>query len=297
MNDESSVDIHGPIEMHPDLDPNKGVELAAVKRAAPLKVAKTVPPSVVYIVNTTTEESAPGLAALLPAILVALSKHVANDVAPRWGGAVPAFQLANAADVPEGASTVFLQDTLDAPGALGYHNEVNGVPMGYIGVGVILANGGTIFDGANSISVTLSHEIDEMFGDWCANLWADGTDGSDYARELSDAVEDGFYNIDGIAMTNFVYPAFFDPEASADEKLDHLGVLKAPFTMTSGGYQIKRSEPGTVSQVFGASHVRIIAHDKGRVVHAVFGANYPTWKIPGKIAKLRARRAPKAKAA
>lgn len=299
------VDIHEPLAMHPDIDPNAGVELAVppvkskvstLPAPAPQpqpKAKKMNPPSVVYIVNKST---AAGLAAVLPAIVAACEKQLARDVAPIWG-AVPALELVAAgASPPKGECVFTIQDTLDVAGALGYHDEESGVALGFIGTTVTLENGGTTSEGANSISVTLSHELIELVGDVSANLWADAPDGSDYARELCDAVEDGSYEVDGIAVSNFLYPAFFDGQATGDERLDQMGALKKPFAMTSGGYQIKRTEPGKVAQVWG-SIVKIVAHDKGRALHAVFGPTFPTWKVAGKIAKLRAKRTPKAKKA
>jgi hypothetical protein len=244
------------------------------------------PPTKIIIINRTTEASAPGLAKALPSIVSALGKQLARDVAPVWGN-VPALELGTAPE--DGASTIVIQDGLDVEGALGYHDEADGIPRGFIGAGVVLGNGGTNSTGPNSISVTLSHELLEMVGDESANLWADGPDGSDYARELCDAVESDSYEIDGVSVSNFVYPAFFDPQADSTEKIDHLGKLTAPFGMTAGGYQIKRSEPGSVSQVFGARLVQIVSHRQGRTVHAVFGSTFPEWKIAGKIAKLRKR--------
>ena len=41
-----------------------------------------------------------------------------------------------------------------------------------------------------------------------------------------------------VALSNFVLPAFFDPQAAPGTRLDYLGVLKRPFTKTPGGYQI-----------------------------------------------------------
>lgn len=272
-------------------------QLVAAKAKPKPKAHKVNPPTKIVIINKTTEQSAPGLAKVLPAIVAALGKQLANDVFPVWGN-VPVLELGTAPE--DGASTIVLQDGLDVDGALGYHDEANGIPRGFIGVGVILANGGTNSTGPNSVSVTLSHELLEMIGDESANLWADGPDGSDYARELCDAVESDSYDIDGIAVSNFVYPAFFDPQADKTERLDRLGKLTKPFAMTSGGYQIKRAEPGAVSQIWGAHGqsklVKIIGRHGGRDIGAVFGADYPTWKIRAKVEKLIKRVARTAKA-
>ena len=42
-------------------------------------------------------------------------------------------------------------------------------------------------------------------------------------------------------MSNFVYPTWFEPfKHPRGTKFDHLGLLKAPFTMTKGGYVIEK---------------------------------------------------------
>ena len=44
-------------------------------------------------------------------------------------------------------------------------------------------------------------------------------------------------------MSNFVYPSWFEPfEHPRGTKFDHMGSLKAPFSMTEGGYVIKKVE-------------------------------------------------------
>lgn len=278
------VDIHGPIEMHPDLDPTAPLPHERKPKPTPKKVHKMNPPAKIVIVNKSKNPSL--TAAILASIVAALSVQLARDVAPVWG-TVPALEVGT--DPAPGDSTITIQDALDVDGALGYHDEANGTPRGFIGLQVILDNGGTLTSGSNSLSVTLSHELIEMVGDYGANLWADAPDGADFARELCDAVESDSYEIDGIAVSSFLYPAFFDGQADSTEKLDHLGMLTKPFTMTAGGYQIRRTEPGKIAQVFGATFVHIVAGEKGRQVSATFGAAFPKWKVPGKIAKLRKR--------
>ena len=115
----------------------------------------------------------------------------------------------------------------------------------------------------------MSHELCEMVGDSSCNIWADGPDGHDYAWELCDAVEADAYDIDEVTVSNFLYPAFFDPQAETGSRLDHLGKLAVPFSMTAGGYQIRRSETGKVTQVF--------------------AADFPEWKRAAKTRKLGKR--------
>jgi hypothetical protein len=71
-----------------------------------------------------------------------------------------------------------------------------------------------------------------------ANLWAENG-GKLYAYEMSDPVEEDTFEVDGVPMSNFVHPSWFEPfKHPAGTKFDHLGKLKKPFSMTKGGYMI-----------------------------------------------------------
>jgi hypothetical protein len=54
------------------------------------------------------------------------------------------------------------------------------------------------------VSVTACHELFEMVIDPLANLWAEAPDGTEYAYEMSDPVEEDTFLVDGIQMSNFV---------------------------------------------------------------------------------------------
>ena len=72
-----------------------------------------------------------------------------------------------------------------------------------------------------------------------ANLWAQADDDTEYAYEMCDAVEEDTFLVDGIQMSNFLHPAWFEPfKHLPGTKFDHLGLLAKPFSMTKGGYTI-----------------------------------------------------------
>jgi hypothetical protein len=100
------------------------------------------------------------------------------------------------------------------------------------------------------VSVTASHELFEMVIDPIANLWAEAADGTEYAYEMSDPVEEDTFLVDGIQMSNFVHPSWFEPfKHPKGTKYDHLGLLKKPFSMIKGGYVIVKKK-GKVTEVF-----------------------------------------------
>src|SRR6185295_5360952 len=106
------------------------------------------------------------------------------------------------------------------------------------------------------VSVTASHELFEMVIDPIANLWAEADDGTEYAYEMSDPVEEDTFLVDGIEMSNFVHPAWFEQfKHPAGTKSDHLCLLTKPYSMTEGGYMITMKSR-TVKEVFGSAAKR-----------------------------------------
>lgn len=237
-------------------------------------------PTLISIVNASSRVTDDEVAAAMHAFGVQL----ARDFSPIWG-ATPGLEFCPSGTQPSGNVLATISDTPDVDGALGYHDETaDGQP--YIKVFVV--------DGYDW-RTTMSHELLELIGDPGANRWADSPDGDDHAFEMCDATEADSYEIDGVPVSNFLYPAFFNPDAAADDKLDHLGVLTAPFSMSSGGYQIKRTEPGQISQVFarheatGHEVVEAVPSNRarcGRSVLVVFSPGYPEAKKAGKVAKV-----------
>src|SRR5262245_59106183 len=147
-------------------------------------------------------------------------------------------------------------DDADTAGALGYHDMTqDGQPISKVFVKTTLAD-------KELLSVTACHELFEMVIDPIANLWAEAADGTEYAYEMSDPVEEDTFLVDGIAMSNFVHPAWFEPfRHPPGTKFDHLGLLKRPFSMTKGGYVIVKKK-GKVSEVFASNaKARRFAHE------------------------------------
>ena len=74
-----------------------------------------------------------------------------------------------------------------------------------------------------------------------------------YAYESADPVEALSFPVNGIPMTDFVYPAYFEAFHKAGSvRFDHLRKVKKPFQILSGGYQIIFRN-GKWSQVFGST--------------------------------------------
>jgi hypothetical protein len=172
-----------------------------------------------------------------------LQKCFDQHFLPMWGYPVKLYNT----DVAKPSDWQFIYfDDADTAGALGYHDLTkDGQPISKIFVKTTLEDN-------QLVSVTACHELFEMVIDPIANLWAQAADGTEYAYEMSDPVEEDTFLVDGIAMSNFVHPSWFEPfKHPPGTKFDHLGLLKSPFTMTKGGYMIIKKN-GKVSKKFGS---------------------------------------------
>jgi hypothetical protein len=139
------------------------------------------------------------------------------------------------------AHGIAVVDTVkDQPeGVLGFHTEDQGGKLwGVVAAKPKLDNGGHATTGDWSVSSVLSHEVLEMFVDPNCNLWANNGTGAVYSFEVCDPVEAPTYVIEGVSVSNFVTPAWFDPLSSKAAQFDKLKKLQTPFSLLKGGYQV-----------------------------------------------------------
>jgi len=176
----------------------------------------------------------------------AVAKQVRLDAAPIWDKAPASVVFySDPADVPEGAHGIAIVDTIDnvPEGVLGFHTEDDGGKLwGIVAAKPPLDAGAKVLTGDWSVSSVLSHEVLEMFVDPNCNLWANNNAGRTYSFEVCDPVEAPTYDVDGVSVSNFVTPAWFDPLADRKgTQYDKLGLLKKPFTLLPGGYVVYAS--------------------------------------------------------
>jgi hypothetical protein len=177
-------------------------------------------------------------------LVSALQKYLDDYFVPIWG--TPAKITKASAPQPGTWTMVFLDDA-DQAGALGYHElDLNGLPLSKIFVKTTLEAG-------DKVSVTAAHELAEMMIDPAINLWSEAPKGVLYAYEMCDAVEEEEFLIDGIAMSDFVYPAYFESfRAPNSAQFDYLKKVSQPFQILKGGYSIVQ-KGGESSQIFGSA--------------------------------------------
>lgn len=196
-------------------------------------------PTIALINRATT-----GLGVEFGALARALQKFVVRCFAPVWG--TPAKLVATNEFIRAAWAIVFVDDA-DVQGALGYHDLTpDGLPLSRVFVKTTIGAG-------QKVSVTACHELAEMLVDPAINLWAEGPRSVFYAYEMSDAVEEEEFAIDGIAMSDFVYPAYFEGfRKPRSAQFDYLKKVTLPFQVLPGGYSIIR-KGGKVTHIFGSS--------------------------------------------
>ena len=189
-------------------------------------------------------------------MIPALQRQLTEHFQPAWG--LTAQIIYAERDIPKDAYQVVIYDKPgdegDA-GYLGYHFTNNGFPIASIFALDDMRDDGTISD-------TLSHEILEMLVDPAVNLYAyrpghGSRPARGYFYEVCDPVQCVKYEIDGILVTNFVYPEWYEfiwPEGS--RKFDHMGSLTKPFQVLKDCYadiyEERRGDEGGFKTIWGS---------------------------------------------
>lgn len=174
---------------------------------------------------------ADGVRIPLPELMIvaaAIQKQVVRDFAPLWGvtGTVAAF--ANLKDVPGDYLPVTIKDKLDDPDAGGYHSDENGQPFS-----VVLYDKGW--------TVSASHEVLEMLADPYGNRMVSGWAAGERVNFLVEACDpcesdDCTYTVNGIKVSDFVVPQYFDPIKVPGLRYCYSGRLDGPRELHRDGY-------------------------------------------------------------
>lgn len=207
-------------------------------------------------------------------IASACSTQISRDVSPAWNKlAIPVKFFSTESSVPSNYAVLYMMDTSDVDGALGYHTQtIKGRVFGKVFVKTIMGYGlKMMFDnGFLTVATVVSHEVLEMYFNPFVDIWADGPEiegGSEYAYEVCDPVEADTYvitvNNTKISLSNFVYPEWFDEYSPAGTKYDHMRVLSRPLSLSQYGYMVVRSAPGSETAVFGAKYPEVMKKIKG----------------------------------
>ena len=174
----------------------------------------------------------------MAAVAAALSIQVTRDLSQFWPVSATVQALSPQVGVPPGFFPIFIVASLP-PGEGGVHLSSNNQPYANVEAG-------------NGWMLAASHELCEMLVDPSTNLLhtataitlaSDGTvqDTSgqfEYLVEVCDPSEspDHGYVINGVPVSDFYTPNYFDPVTSAAVRYSFTGALTAPRQVLKGGY-------------------------------------------------------------
>jgi hypothetical protein len=181
--------------------------------------------SKVALINQTDGDAVP--AETLKRYRDALQHQVDNDFAPAWNVQADISVLDAGAAIPPGTLPLNIVNSL--AGQAGVHTNSQGQPSAEA------VNG-------DQLSITLSHELLEMLVDPSGTRVIQAADLDpysggqqvDYLVEVCDPCAVYSYDIDGVPVSDFVLPSFYDPDATG--KVDFAGFLAQPLTVPLGCY-------------------------------------------------------------
>jgi len=171
-------------------------------------------------------------------VAAALSIQMTRDVAPIWDVQATVAAFAAPKDVPVGYWPIYIEDPSKLPkGAGGVHLDNRNQPYALVETG-------------DEWSLDASHECIEMLVDPSGNRaranpildqavalgYPDHQ--VQYIVEACDPIEDAKYGyqINGVLVSDFFTPQFYDAVRSAGVRYDFTGALSGPRTVLTNGY-------------------------------------------------------------
>jgi len=170
-------------------------------------------------------------------VVGALQVQIDRDFFPLWGWRAKLHPTRSPSR--RGAMQILLRDVPppEDAGEIGYH-FIDGLPQTFV---YTRDHRGKALE----FHSTLSHEVLEMIADPGVNLYARGHYLTPSGRhrqawipfEVCDPVQGNLYRIDGIQMSDFVVPEWFEPERKRGSlKFSFLDAVREPFEVARGGY-------------------------------------------------------------
>ena len=187
-----------------------------------------------------SESNSAGMSDLLR-VSAALQKQASRDLAPIWELSATVDAFAKLDDVPDGYWPMIIKDDIGVEAA-GVHKDKDGQPFALIASSPDFDNW----------ALNCSHEMLEMLVDPSLDRQVTGDSPMDGQGRVSFLVEvcdpsgaaDFGYTVNGILMSDFYTPHFFDPVASAGVRYAFTGSITGPRQVLRGGY-LSWKEPAT----------------------------------------------------
>lgn len=159
--------------------------------------------------------------------VAAIQKQVDRDVFPLWNVQTSISVFTDPKHIPVGYWPVTL--VAQAGGDLGFHQDEHGQPSSTVEM-------------AGDWTVTLSHECIEMLVDPYGNRMVPGdspvaSQGRvNFLVEVCDPCQGSGYTVNGIKVSDFYTPHYFDPVRVQGTRYSYTGSLQAPREVLKGGY-------------------------------------------------------------
>ena len=210
------------------------------KASARTRVVRSVPTETVYIRNAAPRYfSDKAIRRDIPA----WTKAANRDFAPVWRTPHVRIVLLGRREAPRGGIVATFKQKGPISGALAFHGSHAGVPY------IVVYSGVTQYYGY-SPSLAFTHELFEMLADhfvsgfnigYLTQSYYVGTDAypmpkwAPWFNEVCDPVEKYTYKRDGVRISDFITPNWFNDPVSKTG-YDYLGLVQYPFQVLKGGY-------------------------------------------------------------
>lgn len=167
----------------------------------------------------------------LQKIAASVDAQLKDDYYPIWRRKADIIAYQHESDAPLGSWKVYIQERLDAPGALGYHTDEHNQPVAYVQYDQDL----------NALCVTVSHECLETVSDPFGNrlIVAIHPSANHKVRilcEVCDPSESKSYTKLGLQVSDFYTPEWFDDAKIVGMKYSFMDVIPGPRQLLNGGY-------------------------------------------------------------
>jgi hypothetical protein len=162
-------------------------------------------------------------------VAAALQKQATRDFGPTWGVHATVDAFPSLDKVPLDYWPILVVDNLQGGG--GVHLDRQRKPYALV-------------DATASWSLTASHEMCEMLADPFGNRKVAGKSPKkdqgrvEFLVEVCDPIEapSFAYTINGLLVSDFITPRFYDPEPARGVRYDFRGALSEPRQVLEGGY-------------------------------------------------------------
>lgn len=161
----------------------------------------------------------------------ALQKQATRDLGPIWGISATVDSFPTVKSIPLGYWPIIVSEDIKDPDAAGFHTDKHHQPYALVLM-------------EDDWQLTCSHEMCEMLVDPYGNRLATaGSPKSNQGKvhflvEVCDPCEDAAfaYSVNGILMSDFYTPNYFDPQPVPGVRYSFTGAIKKPVQILKNGY-------------------------------------------------------------